>query len=37
MCGRFTLKSRAEVIPERFGVIVPPKLPEPWRCGEFAE
>lgn len=28
MCGRYTLKSRAEVIAERFGVQVPPTLPE---------
>jgi hypothetical protein len=30
MCGRSKLKSRAEIIVERFRVIVPPKLPK--RC-----
>jgi putative SOS response-associated peptidase YedK len=28
MCGRYTLKSRAEIIAETFGVQVPPTLPE---------
>jgi putative SOS response-associated peptidase YedK len=28
MCGRYTLKSRAEVIAEKFGVQAPPTLPE---------
>jgi len=28
MCGRYTLKSRAEVIAERFGGQPPPTLPE---------
>lgn len=28
MCGRYTLKSRAEVIAKTFGVAVPPTLPE---------
>ena len=28
MCGRYTLHSRADVIAERFGVRVPPTLPE---------
>lgn len=28
MCGRYTLKSRAEIIAEMFGVEVPPTLPE---------
>jgi putative SOS response-associated peptidase YedK len=28
MCGRYTLKSRADVIAETFGVPVPPTLPE---------
>lgn len=28
MCGRYTLKSRAEIIAETFGVHVPPTLPE---------
>jgi putative SOS response-associated peptidase YedK len=28
MCGRYTLKSRAQVIAETFGVEVPPTLPE---------
>jgi putative SOS response-associated peptidase YedK len=28
MCGRYTLKSRAEIIAETFGVPVPPTLPE---------
>jgi len=28
MCGRYTLKSRAEQIAEKFGVQVPPSMPE---------
>jgi putative SOS response-associated peptidase YedK len=28
MCGRYTLKSRTEIIAETFGVHVPPTLPE---------
>lgn len=28
MCGRYTLKSRAEIIAETLGVQVPPTLPE---------
>jgi putative SOS response-associated peptidase YedK len=28
MCGRYTLKSRAEIIAETFGAHVPPTLPE---------
>ena len=28
MCGRYTLKSRAELVAEKFGVQVPPTLPE---------
>lgn len=28
MCGRYTLRSRAEIIAETFGIHVPPTLPE---------
>lgn len=28
MCGRYTLTLRAEIIAERFGVQIPPRLPE---------